>query len=76
MATTTTSNTKDLEDKFKDILGPTDKAVDREARERLITARVGLLLKQPFFGNLATRLTLTNADEWCPTAATDGRKFY
>ena len=21
-------------------------------------------------------MTLTNADEWCPTAATDGRKFY
>ena len=37
---------------------------------------MGLLLKQPFFGNLATRLQLTNADEWCPTAATDGRKFY
>jgi len=74
--TTTTSNTKDIEDKFADILGPTDKDIDREARERLVTARIGLLLKQPFFGNLATRLTLTNADEWCPTAATDGRKFY
>jgi len=76
MTTATTANTKDTQDKFKDILGPTDKAVDREARERLITARIGLLLKQPFFGNLATRLQLTNADEWCPTAATDGRKFY
>ena len=76
MTTATTTNTKDLEDKFKDILGPTDYRVDAEARERLITARVGLLLKQPFFGNLATRLKLTNADEWCPTAATDGRKFY
>ena len=74
----TTANTqnKDLADKFKDILGPTDPRVDAEARERLVTARVGLLLKQPFFGNLATRLQLTNADEWCPTAATDGRKFY
>ncbi len=53
-----------------------DPAADAAARERLVTARIGLLLKAPFFGNLATRMTLTNADEWCPTAATDGRKFY
>jgi len=76
MATTQNTQNKDLADKFKDILGPTDPRVDAEARERLVTARVGLLLKQPFFGNLATRLKLTNADEWCPTAATDGRNFY
>jgi predicted metal-dependent peptidase len=76
MTTKTTANTKDIQDKFKDILGPTDPRVDAEARERLITARIGLLLKQPFFGNLATRMQLTNADDWCPTAATDGRKFY
>ena len=75
MASANTQN-KDLAEKFKDILGPTDRQVDADARERLVTARVGLLLKQPFFGNLATRLQLTNADEWCPTAATDGRKFY
>jgi predicted metal-dependent peptidase len=25
---------------------------------------------------MATRLTLVNADQWCPTAATDGRNFY
>jgi predicted metal-dependent peptidase len=37
---------------------------------------VGLLLKASFFGNLATRLKLVNADEWCGTAATDGRHFY
>jgi predicted metal-dependent peptidase len=37
---------------------------------------VGLLLKASFFGNLATRLKLINADEWCATAATDGRNFY
>jgi hypothetical protein len=35
-----------------------------------------LLLRASFFGNLATRLKLVNADEWCPTAATDGRNFY
>jgi hypothetical protein len=54
----------------------TDPKVDTAAREKLITARIGLLLKAPFFGNLATRMTLTNAVEWCGTAATDGRKFY
>jgi len=54
----------------------TDPKVDASAREKLITARIGLLLRQPFFGNLATRMNLINADEWCPTAATDGRRFY
>jgi predicted metal-dependent peptidase len=55
---------------------PTDPRVDAEAREKLITARVALLLKAPFFGNLATRMRLLNADDWCSTAATDGRNFY
>ena len=62
--------------KFENLVGPTDTKIDAQARERLVTARVGLLLRQPFFGNLATRLQLTNADEWCSTAATDGLKFY
>jgi len=44
--------------------------------EKLITARVGLLLKHPFFGNLATRMKLIDASEWCSTLATDGRNFY
>ena len=44
--------------------------------EKLTTARVGLLLKAPFFGNMATRMKLTDASEWCPTAATDGRGFF
>ena len=54
----------------------TNPRTDAAAREKLTTARIGLLLKAPFFGQLATRMTLTNADEWCGTAATDGRKFY
>jgi predicted metal-dependent peptidase len=54
----------------------TNPKTDAAAREKLTTARIGLLLKAPFFGQLATRMTLTNADEWCGTAATDGRKFY
>jgi predicted metal-dependent peptidase len=73
---TTTTQTKDDKKKFANLLGPTDAKVDREVREKLITARVGLLLRASFFGNLATRLKLVNADEWCSTAATDGRHFY
>ena len=71
----TTAN-KDDKDKFANLLGPTDPKLDRDVREKLITARVGLLLRASFFGNLATRLKLVNADEWCATAATDGRHFY
>jgi len=44
--------------------------------DKLTTARVGLLLKAPFFGNMATRMQLIEADDWCPTAATNGRNFY
>lgn len=62
--------------KFANLIGPTDPKVDAEARDRLTAARIGLLLRHAFFGNLATRLQLVNADGWCETAATDGRKFY
>lgn len=44
--------------------------------DKLITARVGLLLRHPFFGNLATRLKMVDASDWCGTLATDGRNFY
>jgi predicted metal-dependent peptidase len=71
----TTTENKDVS-KFANLIGPTVATEDRDAREKLITARVGLLLKASFFGNLATRLKLINADEWCSTAATDGRNFY
>jgi predicted metal-dependent peptidase len=47
-----------------------------EVLDRIIIARVGLLLRHPFFGNMATRLRIEPADEWCPTAATDGRHLY
>jgi len=60
----------------ENVVTVTDPRTDAAAREKLTTARIGLLLKAPFFGQLATRMTLTNADEWCGTAATDGRKFY
>jgi len=76
MSTATTTNNKKESSKFKSLLGAMDPKLDREVREKLVTARVGLLLRASFFGNLATRLKLVNADEWCPTAATDGRNFY
>ncbi len=46
--------------------------------EQLTRARISLLLHQPFWGNLATRLILRDYTEhpWCTTAATDGRYFY
>ena len=62
--------------KFENLIGPMDPKIDAQAREKLVTARIGLLLRHSFFGNLATRLTLVNADDWCSTAATDGLKFY
>jgi len=62
--------------KFENLVGPTDSKIDALARERLVTARIGLLLRHSFFGNLATRMQLINADLWCSTAATDGQKFY
>ena len=69
---TTTANTK-----YKCEVGfETDPKLDAQVREKLIQARVSLLIKQPFFGNLATRLKLVNGDDWLPTAATDGRNFY
>lgn len=71
-----TTGNKDDAKKFANLIGPMDSVLDRKVREKLITARVGLLLKASFFGNLATRLKLVNADEWCGTAATDGRHFY
>ena len=75
-ATAGTTATKEDKKKFANLLGKMDPKLDREVREKLITARVGLLLKASFFGNLATRLKLVNADEWLTTAATDGRHFY
>jgi len=55
---------------------PTHEAV----LEQLTRARISLLLQQPFWGTLATRLILRDATDdpngWCPTAATDGRFFY
>ena len=71
--TTSTANEKDID---LPVGYETDPAEDALAREMLTTARIALLLKASFFGNMATRLPLVNADAWLPTAATDGRYFY
>ena len=47
-----------------------------DVMDRIITARIGLLLRHPFFGNMATRLRILAADDWLPTAAVDGRNLY
>lgn len=44
--------------------------------DKIVVARVGLLLRHPFFGNMATRMKLVDASDWCQTAATDFRNFY
>lgn len=48
----------------------------RDVVDRIITARIGLLLRHPFFGNMATRLRIQAADDWLPTAAVDGRNLF
>jgi len=47
-----------------------------EVVDKIIVARVGLLLRHPFFGNMATRLKIQDASAWCKTAATDGRHLF
>lgn len=53
-----------------------DAARDARARDRLIQARVAMLIRHDFWGKMATRMRLINADAWCGTAATDGKNFY
>ena len=68
-----TANTKNIE---LPVGFETVKEEDMQAREALTTARVKMLLKTSWFGTMATRLPLVNADAWLPTAATDGKYFY
>ena len=44
--------------------------------DKIIVARVGLLLRHPFFGNMATRLKIEEGSDWMGTAATDGRTIF
>ncbi len=56
---------------------PKQKEYDSEQVKRsIVQSRVRLLLNHPFFGNLATRLLIKDATDWCPTAAVDGKHLY
>ena len=45
--------------------------------DKLAAARTRLILDKPFLGALVLRLPMVQADpSWCPTTATDARKFY
>ena len=74
--------TKDTQSKLKNFTPDPDitpgalEIMRVEVMDRIITARVGLLLRHPFFGNMATRLKIVAADEWLGTAAVDGRNLY
>lgn len=46
------------------------------AYDRIVQARVDFLMDQPFYGQLAVRLILIEADSWCPTMAVDGVRMY
>lgn len=55
---------------------PETNLTNQEILDKLIKARIEMLISAPFFGNLATRLQFKDATDWCPTAATDGKYFY
>jgi len=44
--------------------------------EKLVKAAVSLLIKHPFFGQMVPHLKRVRAEDWCDTAATDGRNFF
>ncbi len=69
-------NTDTLEIEKKELSPEELKQLRAEVIDKIVVARVGLLLRHPFFGNMATRLQIKECDEWCPTAATDGRNLY
>ena len=60
----------------KDLTPEELETMRQDVQDRIIVARVGLLLRHPFFGNMATRMQVKACDDWCPTAATDGRNLY
>jgi len=76
------SATKTREETAKDRIAKTTAHIPEttlshdEVMDMLIKARIDMLMDAPFFGNLATRLRLKDATEWCPTLATDGKYFY
>ena len=52
--------------KFDNLIGEVSKAEADEAHERIIKARVKMLMSHGFFGNLATRLKIADARNEIP----------
>jgi len=73
MSTQTSTSNKKLAKTERKVFSESEK---NKIVEKLVTARIGLLLRHPFFGNMATRMKLIDASDWCSTLATDGRNFY
>lgn len=48
----------------------------KTAEDKIIAARIQMLLNWAFFGSLATRLKMVDATAWMPTMGTDGRHLY
>ena len=84
----TVTNEKELDKALDDVLSANGVEIDdtlpapvvfdytdEQVKEMIVSSRVRLLIRHPFFGTLATRLKMVEA-EWCPTAATDGRHLY
>ena len=69
-------STDTLEIEKKELSPEELKTLRAEVIDKIVVARVGLLLRHPFFGNMATRLQIKECDDWCPTAATDGRNLF
>jgi len=59
-----------------EVVIPETTKTSAQIEDTLIGSRIKMLINQPFFGNLATRLHFVDATAWCPTLATDGRNFY
>ena len=82
MTNIATDQGQEVLDRWEEIKKEADKLPEitdelkAEVLDKIIVARVGLLLRHPFFGNMATRLIIKEASDWCPTAATDGRHLY
>ena len=76
-------STTQLEEQYNPFIDPDENRNEQEIKDhkaevldKIVVARVGLLLRHPFFGNMATRLKIEENNDWCKTAATDGRGMF
>jgi len=51
-------------------------STNQDVVTKIKKARLSLLFNQPFFGSLIMQMPLVEADDWCTTAAVDGRYIY